>query len=404
MKRLLLLLALLPVLLGGPVAAEKGPRSTLIYPEQQIPLRFFHEKHLATGLVCEVCHTTVLGSTQTEDRNLPDHTLCAACHRSEQPDAATAYPKSGCETCHEGWTEGSHTQIGADLKPVPDGPKPPPVVMPPARITFSHKLHVEQGAVCLDCHIGIDTAEQGTVQHLPTMYTCLSCHDGRKAPDECTTCHLQDMGTGRVLTDLFGTDPLAPAGRYRPDNHGDPEWIRRHESAARADQDQCAACHAPSQCLDCHDGVQKDQRLHPGDWQMTHGLEAQRRSLECFACHDSERWCADCHDEAQVARGQFPGVTGDPPGTAAFHPAGWEGVLGEIAGPEHHSHVARRSLETCQTCHTEDQCVECHSFVNPHPDRFAEPGSWSFGQGSGAVCSKCHLPGDPNLSALQNGR
>ena len=398
------LLALWGLALVVPLLLAPSPRSTLIYPEQQIPLRMVHQRHLDNGLVCEVCHSSALSSTETADRNLPDHTLCAACHRAEQPDAGALFPKSACATCHEGWTEGAHTQIGPDLRPLPDAPKPPPVVLPPARLTFSHALHIGQGAVCLDCHSGIETAERGTVDHLPTMATCLGCHDGRSAPDECSTCHLQDQTTGRLLTDLFGTDPLAPSGRYRPDDHGDPEWIRRHEFAARADQEQCAGCHAPSQCLDCHDGVQKDQRLHPGDWQMTHGLEAQRRTLQCLACHDSERWCADCHDGVAVARGRFPGVTGDPPGGAAFHPAGWEGVLGEIAGAEHHSHVARRSLETCQTCHTEDQCIECHSFVNPHADRFADPKNWQFGQGSGAVCMRCHLPDDPHLSRIQNGR
>ncbi len=396
--------AILAVLAGAPAQAQVGSRSPDIYPTQQIPLRFFHERHLGTGLVCEVCHASVLGSTQTADRNLPGHMVCAACHRSEQPQAETAYPKSACATCHEGWTEGSPAQLGPDLRPLPDAPKPPPIVLPPARLTFSHALHLQTGAVCLDCHIGITEAERGTVEHLPTMATCLGCHDGRTAPDECGTCHLQDPGTGRLLTDLFGTDPLAPSGRYRPDNHADPEWYRHHEFAARADQDQCSACHAPSQCLDCHDGVQKDQRLHPGDWQMTHGLEAQRRTLECQSCHDVDRWCSDCHQQVAVRRGSFPGVTGDPPGGAAFHPPGWDGVLGEIPGPEHHSHVARRSLETCATCHTEDQCISCHSFISPHPDRYADPKGWAFGQGSGTVCSRCHQPGDPNLSGIQNGR
>jgi len=398
------LVGLMGLMAGVPAHAQLNARSHNIYPEQQIPVRFPHQRHLENGLVCEVCHSMVLGSTQASDRNLPGHQLCGACHRAEQPEAEMMFPKSGCQDCHPGWTEGSHTQIGPDLLPLPDGPKPPALVMPPARLTFSHKLHLDQGAVCLDCHPGIPTAEEGTVEHLPTMYDCLACHDGRRAPDECATCHLQDMGTGRLLTDLFGTDPLAPIGLYRPDDHSDPEWIRRHEFAARADQDQCSACHAPSVCLACHDGVQKDQRLHPGDWQMTHGLEAQRRTLECRACHDAESFCSDCHQRTAVRRGDFPGVTGDPAGTLAFHPEGWEGVLGEIAGPEHHSHVARRSLETCATCHTEDSCVECHSFVNPHGDRYSDPKDWGYGQGSGMVCSRCHQPGDPNLAGIQNGR
>lgn len=381
---------------GGP----EQPRSKVIYPEQQIPLRMVHGAHLASGLTCEVCHGTVLASESVADDNLPEHTLCAACHRAELPNGGEMFPKSGCPDCHEGWTEGSHEHIGPTLAPLPDAPKPPPVVIPPAKLTFSHKLHIEQGAVCLDCHIGIDEAERGTVQHLPSMYTCLSCHDGRKAPDECSTCHLQDLVTGAVGTNVDG-ETLAPAGRFRPDDHTDPMWLHRHEFGARMDPDQCSSCHAQKECLDCHDGVQKIQRIHPGDWHMTHGLQAARRDIECKSCHDSENFCGDCHSRVGVAMGAFPGERGDPPGDARFHPPGWKGVLGEIPSAEHHSFQARRSLETCSTCHQPDQCVECHAFINPHPDSYADPGNWRFGAGEGEVCGTCHLPDDERLRGLR---
>ncbi len=402
-SRALGLLGLLLLLCAAGTALSsgwKGPRSEQIYPPQEIPLRMVHKRHLDNGLVCEVCHSSVLQSSQTADRNLPPHTLCAACHRAELPDAHDQFPRSGCADCHEGWTEGSHTQIGPDLAPLPDAPKPPAIVMPAARLTFSHELHLAQGAVCLDCHKGIDQAERGTVEHLPSMYTCLGCHDGRKAPEECTTCHLQDPGTGRQATALGG-DPLAPSGRFRPDDHGDPEWLHRHEFAARADHDQCSACHEARVCLDCHDGVQKPQRIHPGDWQMTHGLQATRRDLECQACHDPQTFCADCHERVATSMGSFPGERGTPAGQARFHPPGWKGVLGEIPDGEHHSFQARRSLETCQTCHEPDQCVECHSFVNPHPDSYGDAGSWRYGQGDGGVCRTCHQAGDSALQGLR---
>ncbi|MCO4772330.1 MAG: hypothetical protein KDA24_20010 [Deltaproteobacteria bacterium] len=401
MKRALLL-SVAFVLLASTAwsSGPKAPRSNDVYPAQEIPLRMVHKRHLDNGLVCEVCHSTVLTSTQVSDRNLPGHQLCAACHRAELPNAHEQFPKSGCSDCHEGWTEGLPEHLGADLLPRADAPQPPPIVIPPALLTFSHQKHLDQGAVCLDCHKGVDQADRATVQHLPTMYTCLTCHDGRKAPDECTTCHLQDPGTGRQATALDG-DPMAPGGRFRPDDHRDPEWLHRHEFAARADQDQCSSCHEQRQCLECHDGVQKLQRIHPGDWQMTHGLQATRRDLECKACHDSQDFCADCHDRVQTSMGQFPGQRGDPPGDARFHPPGWKGELGEIPDAEHHSFQARRSLETCQTCHQPDQCVECHSFVNPHPDSYTDAGNWRYGAGEGEVCSTCHLPGDARLEGLR---
>lgn len=396
-----LLLLMLVGFAGQAFSAGPGsPRAASIYPPQDIPLRMEHKLHLDNGLSCEVCHSAALTSTKASDRNLPPHTLCAACHRAELPNAHEMFPRSGCSDCHEGWVEGLPEHIGPDLAPLADAPRPPAVVFPTARLNFSHQLHVDQGAVCLDCHQGIDSADRGTVQHLPTMDTCLGCHDGRRAPDECTTCHLADPASGRVATGL-DSQLLAPKGRFRPDDHGDPEWLHRHEFAARADQDQCAACHEQRECLQCHDGVQKIQRIHPGDWQMTHGLQAVRRDLECKACHDTQSFCRDCHDRVQTSMGIFPGERGNPQGAARFHPPGWKGELGEVPDGEHHSFQARRSLETCSSCHQPEQCVECHSFVNPHPDSFSGEGKWRFGQGDGSVCTTCHLPADDALNGLR---
>ena len=88
------------------------------------------------------------------------------------------------------------------------------------------------------------------------------------------------------------------------------------------------ACHEVKDCLDCHDGVKKVEGLHPADWVMTHGFEAQRRGLDCQACHDVETDCQSCHEDAGLKPGLFPG------GPAAtedqgirFHPQGWAGTV-----------------------------------------------------------------------------
>ena len=366
-----------------------GHPSAVIYPQQDLPLNFSHRRHLELGAQCRLCHDSVAASVAATDRNLPGHAECGICHLIGTPGAAQLFPPAACETCHSRFQPG-------DAEP----PVPAALSLPPARITFSHKLHLDGGVPCLKCHGGVVDAALATREHLPAMAICLDCHDGARAPAECATCHLQGEG-GLLQTFASQADRLEPRGRFRPDNHRAVLWPTSHANAARLAPESCSACHAPSACLDCHDAKRPPDGLHPGDWIMTHGLEAGRRSLDCRACHDETSFCQDCHSQAAVTQGSFPGITGDPPGQERFHPVGWRGELGEIAGPEHHSHTARRSLETCNACHEQSSCLDCHSFINPHPRSWGDaPAGWRFGQGEGRVCLQCHRPGDAAIEGM----
>jgi hypothetical protein len=393
--------ALLLVGTGLAVARDPtaAPRSLEVYPAQSLPITFSHRAHLSQGLQCVTCHAGATTSEETRDSLIPGHAICTLCHLVQAPNAHELYPRAACTTCHAALTEGTPAHVDPTGLPLPDAPQPPRLVIPTARITFSHKLHIDEGVPCLQCHAGVDQAALATRDHLPTMTTCLGCHDGGKAPGECTTCHLQGDGA-RIRTSMNRTERLTPSGRFRPDDHSDPRWLHIHRSAARTDEASCGACHDAGACLDCHDGLEKRVDLHPADWKMTHGLEAQRRTLDCMACHEPEADCRSCHTAADLIPSEFPGDI------LRFHPEGWAGVPGEIPDANHHSFQARRSLETCDVCHGgagEDLCLECHAgLVNPHPTRFGDdPGRWRFGQGGGTVCLRCHSPNDPELDSLR---
>ncbi len=406
MKRALLVAALLLLTATAVARSPVGdPRSTLVYPEQHLPITFSHSKHLELGLQCQVCHVAATTSTDARDSLVPGHPQCNICHLTQAPDAVERYPKAGCGACHTAIDGGTHADVDPMGQPLPTAPQPERIDIPPARITFSHKLHVDLGTPCLECHVGVDSADLATRQHLPTMRTCLDCHTGGAAPSECTTCHLQGDG-GRLLTMLDSRGRLRPSGQFRPDDHDQGRWLEVHRAAARTDEASCGACHDADSCLDCHDGLQEPIGLHPADWKNTHGLEAQRRTLDCLACHEVEADCRSCHAEAGVTPSGFPSPENlDNPGDLTFHPNGWRGEPGTIPTGEHHSFQARRSLETCVACHGgegESLCLECHgALVSPHPDAWAEDvGTWRFGQGEGTVCLRCHLPGDPVLAPL----
>ncbi|HSR43481.1 MAG TPA: cytochrome c3 family protein, partial [Longimicrobiales bacterium] len=58
-----------------------------------------------------------------------------------------------------------------------------------------------------------------------------------------------------------------------------------------------------------------------------------------------------------------------------------------------HGQAARQSLESCASCHTQRQCLQCHSTfgafqVNPHGADFDARRAWERNPG---VCLACHL-------------
>ena len=82
---------------------RKHTPSELIFPDQQIPLRFSHAKHVEL-VACTDCHATVNQSLRAKDRNLPKEAVCLDCHdhaaaaRGEPTD-----PPASCDTCHPGF-------------------------------------------------------------------------------------------------------------------------------------------------------------------------------------------------------------------------------------------------------------------------------------------------------------
>ncbi|TNF30154.1 MAG: cytochrome C [Deltaproteobacteria bacterium] len=366
--------------------------SPLVIPDQEIPLRFSHEAHLAGGkMQCVDCHRAALGSVRAKDVNLPRESVCLDCHDIEAPDAK---PQARCETCHPGyvprWRPGKSQTRTSHVEN-----HPPAVRLPEPHLKFNHKIHVERGITCARCHGDMSKHQLATRENaLPVMGTCLACHDGKQAPDACTTCHVA-APDGRVQTDLPG-GKLAPAGWYHQDAHDD-DWLRTHRFAASVGDGHCAACHTENECMDCHNGVRKPLKVHPNNWALMHPVAARKNVPDCASCHRSQTFCADCHQLAQVS----PDAPNRPPDAVRFHPDGWVDAQGR-RGANHHAFEAQRNIRSCASCHTEDTCMECHSVktlgVNPHPPGFVGSGACERMAAKNArVCTRCHFEGSSQL-------
>ncbi len=396
MTRPLALLAFLALA----AAAPGGPRSTAVYPEQRILLRFDHRVHLEAGAACASCHPAA-ASDSPSDRLLPPEARCAACHRTHAgapPGRAAASER--CDRCHPGFDETVHRA-------------PEPSLFPRAALHFSHARHLGRGATCATCHGALDDVRLATRADLPRMATCLACHDGRRAPARCALCHLaaQDARGAPLETDLPGGRLVPGSGDPLGLDHG-PGFDRSHGLVAQGRRETCRACHAERECLRCHDGTTKPAAIHPGDYVSVHAVPARQNAPRCDDCHRRQSFCAPCHERVGV------GAQADAPfrvPTARVHPPAdvWVGradASGALrAGPGHHGVQAARNIGQCASCHREEQCLECHATnsaafpsqfprgVSPHPPGFAASCRDLFRKNDRA-CRKCHAAGEAALA------
>ncbi len=143
-----------------------------------------------------------------------------------------------------------------------------------------------------------------------------------------------------------------PGDKLKPISHT-PNFTHTHGDMARlnvremnADMD-CATCHKPKFCQDCHEGDNLDRLTHPLNYEFTHSLDAQGKERECAVCHTERQFCVNCHIDNQVL--------------PKNHTAGWVNRIPNDGG--RHRVEALNDIEACMACHQQnaDQiCQACH--------------------------------------------
>jgi c(7)-type cytochrome triheme protein len=345
--------------------------SPIVYPAQRLPLVFSHRAHLARGARCEQCHSTAATSRSAVDDLLPEEAACRACHAIDRAQASAA----ACGKCHAGYRDGDPVARVWQL--------PPPLV-------FSHADHA-QGA-CESCH-AVRDVELATTAQLPSMQSCFGCHAHADGADErrCSDCHLSKLGG--LMQTQFPTGELVPHDDGLGDAHGQG-FSKDHKQEARQVGATCNACHDQSECVACHQGVTKPDEFHPGDYVMTHAIDARRGSPDCSACHRAESFCVGCHERTGVStRASTRFETGVP--GREFHPVGWASP--SSGGPNRHAGEARRNIASCASCHREEDCTTCHTAepgmgnVSPHGSGWKGSARCrAMDRDNRRMCLRCH--------------
>lgn len=353
--------------------------SPIIYPLQRLPLAFSHARHLGRGTPCAACHPDATTSRSAVDDLLPTEAACRTCHpidRSQPELVVQGAPPVACRACHPGYAAGVVARV----------------YLPPPPLKFDHSAH--RAAPCEACHGDLRTVDLATTQHLPTMAACLRCHRDGAEQRHCADCHLTRLG-GLIET-RFEHGTLVPEHDGLGDGHG-PGFKDHHTQEARQVGATCTACHDASECVACHQGVTRPTDFHPGNYVLTHAVDARRGKPDCSACHRAQSFCVGCHErEGLGTRGDTQFNSIDP--ARAFHPPGWASAG---PGPNLHAREARRTITSCASCHREDECLKCHSAQPGAPHASPHPAGWrgsaqcrALDRGNRRMCLRCHISRD----------
>ena len=379
MKRIVITLVVL--LAAATVVVAAGEHDTawspVVYPAQRLPVTFSHQKHLDRGTKCEACHPAAATSRSAVDNLIPTELQCRACHAIERDQPTKQVrPVAACAGCHAGYAP-DRTLERVYLTPTP--------------LKFDHSAHAK--SACESCH-PVRTVDLATTRELPAMSSCLSCHREGASERHCADCHLAKLG-GLIET-KFPHGDLVPVRSGLGDDHG-PGFARDHRQQARQVGATCTACHSQSECVDCHQGVIKPMDFHPGNYLLSHAVDARRGRPDCSACHRYETFCVGCHERSglgeRLATQLAPQIS--------FHPPNWSSPQPDRT-LNLHAQDARRNIASCTSCHREEDCTQCHS-AEPGNAVKASPHSagWSgsarcraLDRGNRRMCLRCHVTKD----------
>lgn len=325
------------------------------------------EAHYGVGTACAECHRPLAGVDGGDDRfrdlpELPGHAGREFLLEVHGREALTEVNR--CATCHvEDQCAGCH--VDASLAPIPQVPAAPdhwdtPLLRAEYPIPASHESA---------------TFERTHGRPAPQVSECSTCH----TENDCAACHIAPLPTSaealqerpQVRAPGVGLEDQLPV------SHDTPFFLSTHPVLASTGPDACATCHTQSYCAECHDAPQAPG-YHPPSFALRHSAAVGTQAMECSNCHNTAAFCRECHGEVGL---ETTGRLG-----RGYHDA-------EPVWLIRHGGAARQGLEQCASCHTQKDCLQCHSAlgafkVNPHgsdfdPVRAQEKNPW--------ICRACHI-------------
>lgn len=391
-------------------------------PAHPSNLRFTHAEHARKSgaklpadstLVCQQCHIPSGATWLTVRRTIPPQ--CLRCHGIETLHFSA--PDTACGTCHLTLVEATalaEARVAEFGKPAShDDPGFPTAKGHGALAKQSTRscavCHARD--FCSECHVNAPEVEaiqalapdprslaikvdlKAPASHRDSKFLSQHGASAKRDATRCAFCHTQEscMMCHRTRPPIVLALPDSGPGRgigarivrTAPGYHI-ADFADRHGPPARSSPGTCSACHARAECLECHrPNPGAAGNYHPTGFLTRHPAAAYNRQTDCAACHNQGAICATCHEQAGLVS---PGRL-----RQGYHDANGAFAL-------NHGVAARQNIESCVSCHSERDCLACHSAqsgrrFNPHgpgfdPDRLRRRNP--------QVCAACHgrsIPG-----------
>jgi len=139
-------------------------------PVQPVP--FSHKQHAGTlKMPCKYCHTV---SRSGETLMIPRASFCMQCHQT----IATDNP--GVQKLAD-YAKTDRTIPWVRIYELP------------SFVSFSHKVHLQHGATCEECHGQVAQRTRLYKESDISMATCVNCHREKQASIDCSTCHMLEQ-------------------------------------------------------------------------------------------------------------------------------------------------------------------------------------------------------------------
>ena len=360
--------------------------------------------HLGVDNRCATCHVTLVKATALSAARVgafprpPSHDQPGFAQRHEakgsdaQAQCAICHARESCARCHV-----NATRVATLYGLSPDARVAGLVAGKPA----SYMIPATHRAVgFLETHGPMARESTQSCANCHARPSCLACHTGKTASEVIAQLPLAERGSAagvqikasaapwNGLTEeaaLPGRIALGPATLpQKPVTGAEPRraqvhppgFSKSHGPSAAASQLSCEGCHSKSYCSDCHGGESK-RRFHVSNFVYRHAPEAYGRETDCQQCHNPEVFCRGCHMQA--------GLSSKGRSNVGYHSAVPLWLL-------QHGQAARQGLQSCTSCHTQKDCMQCHAqsgrSVNPHGPNFDGPSMYKANR---LTCLRCHF-------------
>lgn len=271
----------------------------------------------------------------------------------------------------------------------------------------NHKFEVRKDpASCGDCH---------------KPFFCQACHQNRRPsshdeqwlkfhfgnaaeqPAMCNACHTPDY-----------CEECHKLMRH------DTKWLKGHGNrlvkfgelkkwSGLTMHQLCYHCHTKQSCDECHKGALPESHKAPdflqrhgelaGAWaqgaktnQLAQNTAVRKTSHQvCVTCH-TKQFCDNCHIGAKPKSHEQPDFV-----------LGRGTRDGGRVKSGHAQEALRKGLLSCQTCHKQEFCSNCHGTEMPHPQNFVSIHVREARKDL-ALCQRCHTWNEPECRQCHSKR